>query len=103
MEYNGPKTADDWDLYTASMACGTAARGLTAALKRTIKKVESMTMAQVKKAGGLNAAIQIAHAEHMAPAMDKYAEYGAADTEPGCVAARCLRQHFDTDISYYNL
>lgn len=38
-----PKTADDWQLYTASMKCGRAARSLTARLNKVVMQILGMT------------------------------------------------------------
>jgi len=94
---NMPTTANDWQLYTCSMNCGTAARSLTAALKRVIKKVEDMKMSEIKKAGGLSRAITLASMNILDPVMNKYAEYGASDSEPYSVARWYLRKHFNLD------
>lgn len=78
-----PKTGDDWQLYTCSMACGRAARSLTAALKRVIKAMDTMRP--------LNAQNVLKEMDkHLDPVMHKYAEYGAYDTEPRYVARRAI-------------
>lgn len=78
-----PRTGDDWQLYTASMKCGHAARGLTAALKRALK------------APNANKAYDIWIA-----AAIKFAVYGARDTEPRHVALDVIEAHFGTKVSY---
>ena len=37
-----PATGEDWQLYTASMKCGKAAKALTAALKKLLKKLKKL-------------------------------------------------------------
>ena len=83
MDNTLPKTASDWQLYTSKPGAGVAARSLTAALGRLLKE------ANTHKAEGyiptrhtVGALIQ----KHLAPVMDRYAEFGATDTEPRCVA-----------------
>ncbi len=76
-----PTTGEDWQLYTSSMKCGTAARSLTAALKRGIKTGDP------RKAYDIWSAASI-----------KYAAFGAADTEPRNVALDYIEQHFDVSL-----
>jgi len=94
MNYEGPVTGDDWQLYTFTKKCGSAARRLTAALKRTIKKVEGMSMGEINKVGGLSSAVYMAMDEILYPVMEELADYGAADSEPNYVAVYYLRKHF---------
>ena len=81
-----PVTGEDWQLYTCSMKCGTAARGLTAALKRAFKHFE-------KNMGrdGKSAAETLGDAYKLVgEAMGKYSKFGACDTEPRGVAKQAL-------------
>lgn len=77
---NLPKTADDWQLYTCSMKCGTAARSLTAALKRALK-TETVAEAQ----------------EIWYAVASKFSSYGATDTEPRDVAYTIIDEHFGVE------
>lgn len=77
-----PRTGDDWQLYTTSMKCGHAARGLTAALKRALK------------APNANKAYDI-----WAAAAIKFSAYGACDTEPRNVALDVIEAHFKTRVT----
>ncbi len=100
-----PVTGDDWQLYTCSMKCGRAARGLTAALKKAFKHFE-------KNMGkdGKSAAQTLGDSFKLVTvAMDKYSEFGAYDTEPRGVAQQALidlaklKIYGDTDGYYPEL
>lgn len=62
-------TAEQWQLYTSSMKCGTAARKLNAAVRRSFKAAKSR--------------------EEFVAMMDEVRfqlrDFGASDTEPRCV------------------
>jgi hypothetical protein len=66
-----PRSADDWELYTATMDCSAIAPLLTHALERAIEACASGDR------GGHEAL-----KEHFYPVARKYADWGACDTEP---------------------
>lgn len=73
-----PSSADDWELFTASMPCNKAANALTAALCKALAFV------------GKGMSVDEAMHKYMDPVMDKYADCGAADSEPRYHAVSCL-------------
>jgi len=70
-----PVDADSWELYSDMKGVGRAAKSLTSALKRAIKAKDR------------EQAIKI-----MGDALEKYASFGATDTEPRAVAECCLSE-----------
>lgn len=78
-----PTDAAAWQLYSDMPGAAGAARALTAALKRALR------------ASDREEAIKV-----MREAMDKRAQFGASDTEPRCVAERCLTQGRGSDYSW---
>jgi 6-phosphogluconate dehydrogenase (decarboxylating) len=92
-EYKGvqiPTTGGDWQLYTTSMACGKAARSLTAALKRSIRSFDRMT----KDRSVVNALADAYYCESgIYEKMDELSGYGAADSEPRWVAQNALEEY----------
>lgn len=95
-----PTSASDWQLYS-SKGSANAARALTAALKRTEKKARK---ALDRTHGDQNAAnvMDKIFAETMYPVMDKFANNGAADTEPRTVAKMYLDKVAE-EFSFYCL
>lgn len=79
VKLNIPTTAEAWDLYTVSMDCTVAAEALTAALKEAIADISE----------GLSSVDDVMH-RYMHPVMDKYDDFGAADTEPRYIAESTL-------------
>jgi len=79
LNINIPTTAEDWELYTVSMDCTAAAEALTAALKEAIADISE----------GLSSVDDVMH-RYMHPVMDKYDDFGAADTEPRYIAESTL-------------
>lgn len=77
-------TADQWGLYTCSMNCGQAARGLNSAFKKAIESSPTAYEAYQK----------------MNEAFDKYANYGAADSEPASFCRYVLRKIYGEDQLY---
>jgi hypothetical protein len=74
-----PTTGQDWELYTSTMACGRAARALTAALKKALREVDKAAKLGLKPTeGGLERVMD----KFLSPVMSKYAAFGAYDTEP---------------------
>lgn len=70
---NLPTTAEEWELYSSKKGAANAARGMTAALK---KAIQAPTKDKAR--------------EIMRGAMNKFAEFGASDTEPRMCAERYL-------------
>lgn len=66
-----PRTAEDWELYTASMDCEVVAPLLTHALEKAIESAASGDMTAHE-----------ALSEHFYPVARRYADWGACDTEP---------------------
>ncbi len=84
-----PTTGEDWELYTSSMACGRAARALTAALKRALLVVDKAIKAGT---GHTDDGLETLMDQHLYPVMSTYSSYGAYDTEPRYHAIHALRQ-----------
>ena len=82
-EVRVPSTGDDWQLYTCSMACGNAARALTGALVKALRVIDAHA---AKGYAPTPRGAEKLMAEVIYPVMDKYAKFGAADTEPRGVA-----------------
>lgn len=79
MEIRIPTTARDWELYIGRGAAN-AARALTAALKRSMEAFPKFLAEGHTVAEALGKAARIPRG--FDAAQDKYAEHGAADTEP---------------------
>lgn len=47
-EFRFPTTAEDWQLYTSSMSCGTAARALTAAARKVHNIIKDAPLSDAK-------------------------------------------------------
>lgn len=71
-------TANEWQLYSESMNCTRAAAALNAAAAEAINR--STTAAEAMKC--------------FYPAMNKWADYGAADSEPYYVASDLFTRAF---------
>lgn len=72
-------TAEEWDLYTASMDCSMAADYLNKTLNHAL--------AQPSKEDAWSM---------MAATMAKFSRFGACDTEPRSVARYYIDKHFDS-------
>ena len=82
-----PVSGLDWQLYTSSMRCERAAKSLTTALKKALGEVDKALKEGFHPTpDGLE---RLVH-KHLRPVMDKYASFGACDTEPRCVALDTL-------------
>jgi hypothetical protein len=83
-----PSTGRDWELYS-TMACGRAARALTAALKKALHEVDKAAKdGYAPTEDGLDRLMS----KYLDPVMSKYSEFGAYDTEPRYHAVHTLRQ-----------
>lgn len=88
-EISIPTTGEDWQLYTYSMKCGTAARALTAALKKVLVEIDAnASKGYAPTSRGADALI----GKHIYPVMRKYSDFGAEDTEPRYVAYHTVEQ-----------
>ena len=74
-------TADDWQLFTASMDCTEAARALNIAAS------EGLSLPTAIEAFG-----------HWEVVSDLWARYGASDTEPRCVMRDLIMQVFGEEV-----
>jgi hypothetical protein len=81
-----PSTSDEWELFTSTMSCGHAARALTAAMKRALKRFE-----RVAPKEGPTKAFSAAYSEWLETAY-KYSDVGASDTEPRWVAQDAIQR-----------
>lgn len=102
-----PSTPEDWQLYTVSMKCGAAARSLTAALKKAMTKFPKL----YKSMGGTlgtpwfhdrydqnrkianQASYEALKQAGFYEARNKYAKYGAADSEPRHVVLNAMSRY----------
>jgi hypothetical protein len=75
-----PTSASDWELYSTMKGVGKAARGMTAALKRSFKAFPKLLAEGYPIPQALGRASRCEGGFDQA--MDKYAEFGASDTEP---------------------
>lgn len=73
-------SADEWDLYTTSMKCGNAAKGLNAAASKALS------------CGDSDEAYRIFREAQLA-----WADYGAYDSEPSWVFAKLHQRVFGGD------
>lgn len=80
---NVPSTGEDWQLYTYSMKCGNAARALTAALVKALRIIDQHA---AKGYAPTSRGAEKLMGDMIYPVMNKYAEFGACDTEPRNVA-----------------
>jgi len=76
-----PQTADEWELYTSSMKCGSAARALTAALKKSMRLYAKDSTLYISDA-----------LEPFYVAARKWSKYGADDSEPHYHARDVMRR-----------
>lgn len=91
-----PTTGNEWQLYTSSMACSGAAKALTSALVRALRKLD-----WAKSAGPMApVAVYDIYREIVWPVMVKYRDYGATDTEPRGVAQDALGRVYGQAINF---
>lgn len=83
-----PTTDMDWELYTSMSGSGRAARSLTAALKRSLRAVPKLVGEGMTVPEALGQAKRIP--DGFDAAQGKYAEFGAADTEPNYYGNQAL-------------
>lgn len=76
---NIPATGLDWELFTSSMACGTAARALTAGLMRALREIDAKA---AEGYGPTAETLNKLYRAHIEPVMLRYSKYGACDSEP---------------------
>ena len=88
-----PNTSKDWELYTRTMKCGNAARALTAALVKALRVIDQH--ASKGYAPTERGAAKLMN-EHVYPVMEKYAKFGAFDTEPRGVAYSTIERAVET-------
>lgn len=81
-----PSTSDEWQLFTSTTSCWHAARPLTAAMKRALKRFE-----RVAPKEGPAKAFSAAYLEWLETA-HKYSDAGAFDTEPRAVARDAIER-----------
>jgi hypothetical protein len=73
----------NWELYTCSMKCGKAERGLNAALARAAKKlVRLLKNVDDEDDERIAKTIGDVYVEDMEPVLRKYRHFGAYDSEP---------------------
>jgi hypothetical protein len=86
-----PTTSDDWHLYTSSKTRGVAARVLTGALLKVLRKIDHL-----HEHGGCPA-VNVLHLYEsiLRPVMIRYAEYGAFDAESRRVALNALEKAYE--------
>lgn len=77
-------TGDDWELFTHGMDCREAAQSLTEALEKAIEGCASGEMTAYE-----------AMDRHFYPVAQKYADYGACDSEPTSKAESVLARIHD--------
>jgi hypothetical protein len=77
MEYK-EYSADEWQLYSSSMDCTEAVKGLNYALRTSVDEFNKSVRDGVSR----KAAFEAVMIGYMYPAMHKYMDFGATDTEP---------------------
>jgi len=75
-----PESARDWELYSDEPGAARAARGMTAALKRSFAAFPKLLAEGHTAPAALNGAARIKGG--IRDAMGKYADLGASDSEP---------------------
>ncbi len=83
--------AEHWELYTNSMNCTKAANGLNAALKKACLAIaEHLNDEKNNTSQAQDMIFRHVWAGIMSPAMARYRDYGAEDTEPYVTAREAL-------------
>ena len=77
-----PFDAYDWQLFTSKVGVDEAAKDMTTALIAALTSMDE----------GLTQGWYGYMKEHMRPVMEKYAAFGACDTEPRCEAEDALEK-----------
>ena len=86
LDYHGvqiPQSADEWQLYDMS-GSGRAARSLTAHAQRAVDRIRRARLSNASTVARRAQRDLLARCDH-------YADVGAADTEPQCVARDVVR------------
>lgn len=89
VEIELPSTPGEWEIYSGMTGVDQVAKRLTGALQRTLRRLDTLH----KKGSGVEDAAYDAMDDMMFPALSKYREYGASDTEPAWVAKDCVRKY----------
>lgn len=108
MQYKGiqiPASARDWELYSSMAGSAKAARGMTAALKRSLDYFEK-NMGKSGEGIGKDVALAADIPKGINEAMRKHSSFGALDTEPRYHAHQALIDFaklkvFGTTQGYY--
>jgi hypothetical protein len=93
-----PTTARDWQLYSTMKGIGTVARTLSAKLRKGLRRLKRRA-AEV----GPDAAAEECRA-FVDAALDKYACFGASDTEGRSVLASAIEKHMEMlgyDVNFW--
>lgn len=85
-----PITAGDWELFVDMPGVGRAAKRMTGALKRSIKRFDSLRRSTHSDPV---LALYAAYTQVMAETMNKFSDFGATDTEPRNVAQGHLARY----------
>lgn len=87
VEVKIPSTGNDWQLYTSSMGCSTAARKLTGAMKRALRSFDT-NVGNMGPSKAAHKAFDIWYETAL-----ELREYGSADTEPRNEAMATLEKY----------
>jgi hypothetical protein len=97
-----PESSLDWELYQeqkSKRATDTAAKELTASLKKAIKALLGhIRFLGLRNPHQIKAVLDLTFREHMAPTMRAHAEVGADDTEPRGVALQAMNDAVKKEI-----
>ena len=88
-------TAEEWQLYTTSMPCDEAAKALNIELDNLLKEVKSAITQKPSE----KIALALYVRDRMLSLMNKYAGWGARDTEPEWVLVDTINKELGTKIS----
>lgn len=87
-------SANDWQLFTCSMKCGTAAREMTKHLNFLLKEAKK----SIRNHPNTRELVAEHTRDTMYTFMRSYSEYGAMDTEPRWVLVDAINKELKTDI-----
>jgi hypothetical protein len=88
-----PKGADEWQLYSGTKGVGTAARNLTQRLTSALVSLGKTVSRNQTAAARKKAVIKVV--QRISAALDRYADFGASDTEPRYVARSTMRRYLE--------